>query len=518
MADYTKPQNRHSGKQQGTQSHQKRSQQPAQKRNTVPPLNAFDNVKKRQPPNLPPKSDKAPAGHGGTGRVQPTHAASPAHAGRQQPDKKAPPKGKEPAGKGRKPAAPKRHSGRNTPAPPGQPALPGYTNGHYAHNAGRHPEQELPQGRQPAPKPPPRPKRRVSPARRRRRRFIAVFLTALALIVAGAWYSLVVFFKIEAFVVDGESIYTQQEIEAAFGNEIGENIFAFRAGKEAANMLEALPYLESVSVGRKLPGTVVFHVQPAQETYFIEWNGQYAVLSASLKVLRMADEAPQGLVGIYGLSDLTVVPGQALAVAISETDSYDPYLALAQPPSNSDEPEQDQAGEGAGSDTGEEGADSTGTPEDETVQPEETAAEPEQAAIGEDAAQEGDAEGSEAVTNEDGTPIEEAQPEEAEAETQIVLASPVERMAALLEVLEALNASGLQDITWINVTDTLSLQFRWEDRITVILGARSGLAEKLQMAVVMMTDSEQSDIGENERGTIDVSSYITTLKGYFTPE
>lgn len=152
----------------------------------------------------------------------------------------------------------------------------------------------------------PRRQRRVTQAellrRRNRRRALGV-LGVLAALALGAILSVNLLFKVTAFRVEtfdhatpaNTGIYTEDEIVAALGIETGTNLFGFSTREKTMQLQSQFPYLDNVEVGVQLPGTVVIQVQPATERFACMYAGGWAVLSDSLKILRVDGSQPEGL-------------------------------------------------------------------------------------------------------------------------------------------------------------------------------------------------------------------------------
>ena len=158
-----------------------------------------------------------------------------------------------------------------------------------------------------------------SEARRRRKRLAliqaGIFLTAIAI---GLILSVTVLFPIQSYRIDGDTVYSQEEIIMAFGHAEGENIFRFNIKDSEEDVLQSLPYIESLRIRRRLPGTVVFIAEPAVETYCVQVGGQTLVLSAGFKILRIADAPPEGLCIILGTGHSAITTPGNLFVQTSE--------------------------------------------------------------------------------------------------------------------------------------------------------------------------------------------------------
>ena len=99
---------------------------------------------------------------------------------------------------------------------------------------------------------------------RRRRRGRFSFLTKLLciLLIAGAVVAaLTVFFKVQSITVSGNARYTSEEVVAASGIEIEDNLFLLNKYSAAQAIFEKLPYVEEATINRALPDTIVITVR-----------------------------------------------------------------------------------------------------------------------------------------------------------------------------------------------------------------------------------------------------------------
>lgn len=380
------------------------------------------------------------------------------------------------------------------------PDLPGYERDRLMYEEQTRPQRPAPpqpahqsakQGAPPRQKKPPKP---ANPARKRRNRRIAGIVAILVLVCAGVCFSLTVLFKIERYSIQGESPYSEEEIIAVFGKQPGDNMFGFTVGASERQLEQSLPYLESVSIRRRLPDTIVFRVEPAVETYYIVQDGQVAVLSATRKLLRLADAEPEGLTRIIGISNVEMVVGLPLSVIDSgtpETPVDSSAQSRSEAASSAPQPEPAAAAEGD-------------TAPAEQAQTEEAALLEggEEPPAGEEPAPEGEQPSAEQSIPPEETPAPEA---------QVVQQGPAAALQSLNALLTELEKTQLTDITWIDVTDELDLRICWQDRIVVKLGAGGNLDKKLQFAEVLLTDTEISQITEGDRGTLDISGYPASV-------
>lgn len=330
----------------------------------------------------------------------------------------------------------------------------------------------------------------ANPAKRRRQRRLGALVAIVVLIVAGAWFSVSVLFKINKYEVKGDNPYSNDEIVTAFGHAVGDNLYGFSVKNAEERVRTTLPYIETVIVRRRPPSTVVFQVVQAQEAFYFENADGFVILSTTRKVLRVAEEPPPGLIRIDGLTHLSVVPGYPLA--LSEEAENAAKLAA-----------EGGSSSGAGASSL---AEASSVPEEAPSSS--VASQPEETPL---AAGEGEGDASSML--EANTPV----PDPIPVPDPPSPARAAESFAMLELLMGELEKTGLEGIDWIDVSDPLMLRFGWAGRVTVNLGARTGLDEKLAATVVLLTNDEQG-IGPDARGTLDMSFYIVTRQSYFSAE
>lgn len=338
-------------------------------------------------------------------------------------------------------------------------------------------------------------KRQANPAKRRKQRQAAAVFAALLFIVLGVWFSVTVLFKINKYEVQGEGIiYSSEEVVANFGHAIGDNLYGFSAKNAEERLVSALPYIEKATVRRRLPSTVVFKLTPAQEAYYLPYEGGFVVLNASGKVLKESPEPTQGLVRIDGLTSLVVSPGQPIKLnedAIKAAQEAKKEAELL-------------AKEGLSS-TSLAGAASLQDLQSSTAQSESAQSQESQSETGQGQEDES--------TSLPQSLAQEPAPQEPEQSPQ----NAAESFDVMWILLDALKEFGIEEIDWLNVADPLQLSFSWQGRITVKLGPKGGMEEKMQAATVLLTGQEQG-IAQEDRGTLDLSLYLSTGECIFTPE
>ena len=102
-----------------------------------------------------------------------------------------------------------------------------------------------------------------------RRRFILHMATVLAVVVA-LILGMSLFFKVETVTVAGMEKYSAWDVRQASGISDGENLLGISKAKISDSILKNLPYVQTVRIGIKLPGTVHIEVTEFPVVYAIE--------------------------------------------------------------------------------------------------------------------------------------------------------------------------------------------------------------------------------------------------------
>ena len=151
-----------------------------------------------------------------------------------------------------------------------------------------------------------RKKRRRGGGLSRLLRPLSVILAAVAVVAA-----LTLFFKVETIEVTGANRYQEEEIIAASGVEIGDNLILLDRWRVSQRIYASLPYITDVRPKQKFPNTLNIEVTETKAAAAIQGAGAYWLLSSSGKLLEAVD-APVAAV------DLEIVGIQAENPAVSE--------------------------------------------------------------------------------------------------------------------------------------------------------------------------------------------------------
>lgn len=150
-------------------------------------------------------------------------------------------------------------------------------------------------------------------------------LVTVAAVVVALILGISVFFKVEKVEVSGCSQYSAWSIREASDIEDGANLLTFSRARAAGKIIAAFPYVDSVRIGIKLPGTVTIEVKEVQVTYSLQADdGGWWLVSSSGKVVAQATaEIAQEHTLIQGVKLDSPQVGQQAQAKESDEDRRD---------------------------------------------------------------------------------------------------------------------------------------------------------------------------------------------------
>lgn len=167
-------------------------------------------------------------------------------------------------------------------------------------------------------------------ARKQRGRFGVLYkVLSMALILAAIISACIVFFRVNEIVVEGESKYTAQQIIEASGIQMGENLFLLNKNQASIQITSQLPYVDEISIQRKLPDTLVITVTESTPVAALSYGGEWWLLDARAKLLERGDQTiAAGHAQLLGLTPLSPTVGRPLAVDEDESRRLDALKGL----------------------------------------------------------------------------------------------------------------------------------------------------------------------------------------------
>ena len=156
-----------------------------------------------------------------------------------------------------------------------------------------------------------------------RNRFLLQMITMVAVVLA-AVFVVSLFFKVEVVTVSGADLYDPWTVREASGIEEGDGLLTFSKARAGGKIRTALPYVESVMIGIKLPNTVNIMIEEADVGYVVKADdGSLWLMSASGKILEKTTATKSaGLTVINGVELDTPVGEQAQPSDVGSRDIF----------------------------------------------------------------------------------------------------------------------------------------------------------------------------------------------------
>ena len=318
-------------------------------------------------------------------------------------------------------------------------------------------------------------------------------LLIMAAIVAAVIFGVAIFFKVNTVEVQGNTIYSAEEIRSASGIQKGDNLFTLNKEAAAGSIKASLPYVETVSIIRFLPDKIVIEVKESDATFAVttDTNTTWLINSVGKALEQISDSAPD--------STLTAEPTAPDAEAPVEEP-------VEQPVENTDS-------ENAGEDEAQqpsENPDSENAGEDEAQQPSDTAG-----TAGRDTAAEASAADNSAIQA-DGKRIPRILGVTVNSPTvgSVVTATNPASLNAALAVIAELDGTGLLDhIVSINTEKEYDIVLQYDGRYEIRLGGTEELSYKIDYLTVIL-----SKLSDFQAGVIDLTFSDSSEARFYSQE
>lgn len=126
----------------------------------------------------------------------------------------------------------------------------------------------------------------VSRRKRRRNMSLYYFIAVVFIIMALIFLSLTVFFNIKKVDIKGTDLYTDEQIIQIAGLSDNDNLFRIDTDKMKSDILSSFPYLEDITIKRKLPSTLQFTaVQAVPMANIQNKDGTFCVISTTGRIV-----------------------------------------------------------------------------------------------------------------------------------------------------------------------------------------------------------------------------------------
>lgn len=339
--------------------------------------------------------------------------------------------------------------------------------------------------------PPARGSGRSDAGKRRPSSGVGSRLLIMAAIVAAVIFGVAIFFKVNTVEVQGNAIYSAEEIRSASGIQKGDNLFTLNKEAAAGSIKASLPYVETVSIIRFLPDKIVIEVKESDATFAVttDTNTTWLINSVGKALEQISDSAPD--------SALTAEPTAPDAEAPVEEP-------VEQPVENTDS-------ENAGEDEAQQPSENPDAASGEqTQQPSDTAG-----TAGRDTAAEASAADNSAIQA-DGKRIPRILGVTVNSPTvgSVVTATNPASLNAALAVIAELDGTGLLDhIVSINTEKEYDIVLQYDGRYEIRLGGTEELSYKIDYLTVIL-----SKLSDFQAGVIDLTFSDSSEARFYSQE
>ncbi len=174
--------------------------------------------------------------------------------------------------------------------------------------------------------------RRRRRRRRKRGRFGFLYkLLSVLLILAALFVGCIIFFRVDEIDVEGDTIYSEEEIIQASGISLGDNLFLIHQIQAGRSVVSQLPYISEITIKLSLPSKVQITVTAATAAAALELEDSdtYWAMDLNGKLLGQGDRSIAGdSLVVTGLTPLMPSEGEQLAVSVDDSTKLSSLLEI----------------------------------------------------------------------------------------------------------------------------------------------------------------------------------------------
>ena len=165
---------------------------------------------------------------------------------------------------------------------------------------------------------------------KRRRKRSALFAPISFLIICAALvFGMSVFFRVSGIEVEGNTIYTPEEVIEASGIEEGDNLFFINRFSAISRIFSKLPYVEKAVINRTLPNKLVIVVSESRAIACVAAeDGTWAIDKGCKLLSKVSGEELRGLIRVEGLTPIAPEAGQLIAPGEAESPKVSYLTAI----------------------------------------------------------------------------------------------------------------------------------------------------------------------------------------------
>lgn len=159
---------------------------------------------------------------------------------------------------------------------------------------------------------------------------VLVGVVLLALFVT---LSLTVFFNVSAIGTSGSKLYTTEEIVAASGIKVGDNLWLMNEAEAGARIAKTLPYIVSVKLEKQFPDKLIIVVTETKEYLTVSVKGKYYTANAEGKILDEVNTPSDKLILLTVSDKTSTVLGETITFETErEKELFGSFVKLSQKP------------------------------------------------------------------------------------------------------------------------------------------------------------------------------------------
>lgn len=176
--------------------------------------------------------------------------------------------------------------------------------------------------------PTPKDRAKIFSAKSRRRSLriitrIAYFMIVVLVLFVMLFLVAKLFFSVDGIIVN-MTVYESQNydvntVKSVSGLSEGDLLFFADKGKIEENIKKNLPFVDSVSVKKEFPSTVIINIVEEKESFYFEYADRYFVISSGLKVLAFFDSESELMAADYYDKIMRVELDEVKEVEVTKT-------------------------------------------------------------------------------------------------------------------------------------------------------------------------------------------------------
>lgn len=168
--------------------------------------------------------------------------------------------------------------------------------------------------------------------RKKKKKTSALFAPLSFLIICVALvFGMSVFFRVSSIGVEGNAIYSPEEVIEASGIEKGDNLFFINQFSAISRIYSKLPYVEKAAIDRHLPNKLTIVVMESRAVAWVAAEDGNWAIDRSCKLLGKVEAAEQqSLIRIDGLTPIAPEAGKYIAPGEEETPKVNYLAAILQ--------------------------------------------------------------------------------------------------------------------------------------------------------------------------------------------